>query len=149
VPEWCPKNPMMKALLPVVILTAGLACAQMVPTASPAPALTDGKVFTLAEINRRKFELNGKVVRVELVGRRYDVEEMSPTEFRIFVRDPSRSLSGYGHIYFSREGLETLGLLKKPNYGVLSFFVLVSPEKLTAIGRYAASGNGTIQAYHW
>jgi hypothetical protein len=131
----------MKALLPVVILTAGLACAQMVPTASPAPALPDGKVFTLAEINRRKFELNGKVVRVELVGRRYDVEEMSPTEFRIFVRDPSRSLSGYGHILF--------GLRKKPNYGVLSFFVLVSPEKLTAVGRYAASGNGTIQAYHW
>ena len=38
--------------------------------------MPDGKVFTLAEINRRKFELNGKVVRVELVGRRYDVEEM-------------------------------------------------------------------------
>ena len=139
---------MMKAL-PMVILTAGFACAQMVPTASPAPALTNGKVFTLAEINRRRFELEGKVVRVELVGRRYDVEQMSPTEFRIFVRDPSRSLSGYGYIYFSLEGIETLGLLKKPSYSALSFFVFVSPEKLTAVGRYTAGGNGTIQAYHW
>jgi hypothetical protein len=103
VPEWCAKNPMMKALLPVVILTAGLACAQMVPTASPAPALSDGKVFTLAEINRRKFELNGKVVRVELVGRRYDVEEMSPTEVSNFRKGPlTQPQRIRSHLFFAR-----------------------------------------------
>ena len=80
----------------------------------------------------------------------FDAEQVSASEYRIFVQDKSGSLSGYNHVYFPREGVEKLGLLKKTNHGSMSFFVLVSPEKLTAIGRSVRrGGGGEVLTYMW
>ena len=55
--------------------------AQPTPSNPPAavPELVDGKVFTVAEVNKHKFELGGKVVRIKLVETHFDAEQMSPT----------------------------------------------------------------------
>lgn len=129
----------MKSLIFAFLAFASLAMAE-------TPQIVSGKQFTLDEVAKQKFELAGKIVRLNLVSTIFDAEQVSPTEYKIFVKNGSGT--EYNYIYFPKEGADKLGLLKKKS-GSMNFYVLVQPDKLTAVGRSLSISSGGTPTLVW
>lgn len=99
--------------------------------ARPAPSA--GRIYTIKDLEANKFTLNGQTVRVKLLKPYFTPEQVAPDMYRVFIEEKDLSASAY--IYFPAEGAQKLNLLTKTARGALSFWVHVTPDRYTAIGR--------------
>jgi len=102
---------------------------------STLPAPAGEKVYTFAQIERKKAQLKDKVVRIEiqrLLGQGSDM--MGDGTLRFIAKDTSGGATPYGQVAFPREGLEKTGLDKNPDKGPLTCYarVHVFPEEKAA-----------------
>ena len=125
-------------------------------SASLPPPLSD-KIYTFAQIEKRKAQLKDKVVRIEimkLVAGPGDL--LGDGTQRYIVEDTSKGATPYGQVAFSREGLEKMGLANDPHREgpfIVYARVHVFPEKkaaaiCVAVGTHVAVEKGKA-AYSW
>jgi len=107
------------------------------------PKLVEG-THSMSELRAHKFAWEDKAVLINvsppITGKGFSIEQVSPTEYKVFIAELENSPGD--DVYFSAEGLRKSGIDKKKE-GALSFYVLVGPGKLTALGikmRRDASG---------
>jgi hypothetical protein len=140
-PATAPAAPAAKGKSRAAKNTAG---AQDAPSGSPSlPAPIQGHTYTLSDLEKEKFDLEGKVVWARL-STELNAEQISKTEYKVFVSDGSGAVA---FVYFPREAVDSMDLLTKR--GPTSFFVLVSPNKYTAVGRSVARDINGVGTYRW
>ena len=136
---------------------AGKGAAIKPPTASaktdagPPPPI-EGETFGFFDIEAQKFELAGKVVRVEITGTILGSEPIGGDQLRAMVKDTG---GRYGQVEFPRAGLEKLGLSKSYTGKPVSLYLLITPQgkepaaKSTAVGSKFTRGADGGGKYEW
>ena len=121
-------------------------------TAAGPPPPIEGKTLGFFDIEAQKFELTGKVVRVEITGKILGSEPIGGDIVRAMVKDTAER---YGQVEFPRAGLEKLGLSKSYAGKPVSLYLLITPQgkepaaKCTAVGsKFTRSADGGGK-YEW
>src|SRR5207247_6974097 len=84
---------------------------------APADAPVDDKVRSFNEIEQHKFDLAGKVVRIEVSPKLLQSEQIADDTYRVMLEDTATPLAFFGLVEFNGEALVKLGLLKKTTSG--------------------------------
>ena len=131
------------------VIKPGTAAAK---TKTSLPPPIEGKPFGFFDIEAQKFELGGKVVRVEITGRILGSEPIGGDMVRAMVKDTA---DRYGQVEFPRAGLEKLGLGRSYAGKAVSLYLLITPQgkepaaKSTAVGsKFSRDGKGGGK-YEW
>jgi hypothetical protein len=104
------------------------------------------------DIEGKKFELAGKVVRVEITGKTLATDPIAGDKVRVMVKDTAER---YGLVEFPRAGLEKLGLSASYAGKPVALYLLVTPQgekpaaKLAAVGSKFVRGEGRTATYEW
>lgn len=105
------------------------------------PWPVEGHYFTLAEINRYRDAIIGKIVRVRLKPTSIDPDTESGG-YKLFVKDTASEygaagdvIDHYAFVWFPAAGVEKMDLLRKTARGQLSFYLKVEKSRLSAVGR--------------
>ena len=112
----------------------------------------EGKTFGFFDIEAQKFELAGKVVRVEITGKTLAADPLGGDAMRVMVKDTTdRS----GLVEFPRAGLEKLGMRASYSGKPVSLYLLITPQgkepaaKSTAVGsKFTRLRDGEVK-YEW
>ena len=135
----------------ILITTAILSIAALPVSAYPPP---EKDKLTLAELKKRKFEFDGKIIEIEVTSCS-SIQQTGPGKYSsycLFSSSQDRE-SAYETIYFLKDedgdALEFFEELdEKSSFGVgrVSFYVLVEKGNLTALGEKYRKSKGT---YRW
>jgi len=118
--------------------------------AGPPPPI-EGKTLGFFDIEAQKFDLAGKVVRVEITGKTLSADPIGGDLVRVMVKDIT---DRYGFVEFPRAGLKKLGIGASYSGKPVSIYLLIMPQgkepaaKATAVGSKFirdADGEGTYQ----
>ncbi|MEO6054293.1 MAG: hypothetical protein ABIP97_09795 [Chthoniobacterales bacterium] len=124
-------------------------------SASSLPVPDGEKIYNFEELERNKFVLKGKVVRLEITPKVLESKGVSDSQYRLMVKDTATPQPSYGLVDFPKEGLQKLGLLDQSAKTNLTFYILVTfrskneSAKFTALGSHFikdVNGTGT---YAW
>ena len=99
---------------------------------APADAPVDDKVRSFNEIEQHKFDLAGKVVRIEVSPKLLQSEQIADDTYRVMLEDTATPLAFFGLVEFNGEALVKLGLLKKTTSGGHNWTEL---EKMGLLGK--------------
>jgi len=139
---------MKKTALSIITV---LAVAALSVSAYPPP---EKDKLTLAELQKRKFEFDGKIIEIEVTSCR-SIQQTGPGKYSAYCRfyNSQDRESAYETIYFLKDedgdALEFFEELdEKSSFGVgrVSFYVLVEKGNLTALGEKYRKSKGT---YRW
>ncbi len=110
----------------------------LVKTEAGPPPPIEGKTFGFFDIEAQKFELAGRVVRVEITGTILGSEPIGGDQLRAMVKDTG---GRYGQVEFPRAGLEKLGLSKDYSGKPVSLYLLITPQGKEPAAKSAAVGS--------
>lgn len=134
----------MKPALPlfIIFLVSASAFAQLPPPAS-------NKVYSLGEVLKSKFDLDGKVVRLQVNMSSLAPEQVSATEYRVFAQSDDKSGFEMNHVYIPKPGFDSLGLNRKNPSKNFMVWAIVTPDKITAVGKTINRDMGGRVNYVW
>ena len=98
------------------------------------PEIVEG-THSMSELRANKIGWEGKAVLIQvsppITGKGFSIEQTGPTEYKVLVAELQNSAGDY--IFFPVEGMKRTGI-EKMKEGESTFYVLVGPDRLTAIG---------------
>jgi len=140
---------------------------------APGPPVDD-KVRGFNDIEQHKFDLAGKVVRIEVTPKLLQAQQIAEGVYRAMLKDTVMPKASYGQVEFPGEALVKLGFLKKMLPGIhgwteyqeagllgrtegepVSFYVQVIPigerpaARCVAVGRKVARESNGKASYSW
>jgi hypothetical protein len=124
----------------------------------PDPKLAvKGKTFGIAEVQQRMHELNGKIIRVEvIVNSASQIEAIDADSCRMFAGSVFKKDSNWEFIGFPVEGVAKMRTLLRGTKGTMLFWVRVEAEnqwpfpQLWVVGRTLHEGGlGTPPKFQW
>lgn len=114
-----------------------------------APKLVEG-THSMSELRAHKFAWEEKAVLIKvsppITGEGFLIERTGPTEYKVLIAELENSAGEY--IFFPAEGIKKSGI-NKIKEGDLSFYVLVGPGTLTAIGTKVSRDSSGNVSYSW
>lgn len=124
--------------------------------ADPAKA-QQGKVWGIADVQAKMYELNGKIIRVEVIANSAStMESIDKGSFRMFAGTIFKKDSNYEFIGFPAEAENKVRVMLKSSTGKMSFYVRVEAEnrwpypQLWVVGRSIHQGGlGTPPRFQW
>jgi hypothetical protein len=124
----------------------------------PDPAAAQkGKTWGIAEVQEQLFDLDGKIIRVEVVvNSASTIEAIDATSARMFAGSIFRAKSNYEFIGFPKEAIPKMRTMLKSTTGKMLFWVRVEAEnewpypQLWVVGRSLhAGGLGAKPKFLW
>lgn len=127
------------------------------PPATSAPHSTElpapiDETLDFFDIERQKFALAGKIVRVEITGKAISADPLGGKLVRVMVKDTAEH---YGLVEFPRAGLEKLGISASYAGKPVALYLLITPQgakptaKATAVGSRFTHGSDGTGSYEW
>jgi len=127
------------------------------PPATSAPHSTElpppiDETLGFFDIERQKFALAGKIVRVEITGKAISADPLGGKLVRVMVKDTAEH---YGLVEFPRAGLEKLGISASYAGKPVALYLLITPQgakptaKATAVGSRFTHGSDGTGTYEW
>jgi hypothetical protein len=116
------------------------------------PAPEDDKIYNFTELDEKKFELKGKVVRVQITSWGMKGEEVGNGLSSYMVKDTAQPKAFYGKVDFPTEGAQKLGFGEKAakgkgkgkdkngDAGKSTIYVLVTPRTKEVVAQFTALG---------
>ena len=122
-------------------------------TKHEAPA--EDRIYGFEEIEKRKFELAGKVVKVSIRNMVLQTEPWEKGMERLLVRDTTTDKAYYGMVLMPTNGREKLSLGEGSEDESVTFHVMVTPvgkkpaAQLTVVGSLMVKRNDGMVSYVW
>lgn len=106
--------------------------------------------YSLQDVFANRFDLDGKVVKIDVTFTKVAPEQVSKDEWKMFCKSSPGIASAYEYVYIGRDGAQKIFLGKSSAPRDYQGYALVTPDKITLIGKSVHKGtNGKVVEYTW